>query len=60
MMNLQMTQLRKEKLLEKEHVDGFIKNPNFLHAEKEEKHESTFYPDYEYKDVKWGMAMDHK
>ncbi len=39
-------------------VAEFIKNPEFLFEGKEEEHEPTLYPNYEYKDVKWGMVVD--
>ncbi len=48
----------KREIIREGTIAGFIKNPNFLHQEKEEKHEPTFYPDYKYKDVKWGMVVD--
>ena len=39
-------------------VAEYLKNPKFLIEGKEEEHEPTLYPNYEYKDVKWGMVVD--
>ena len=38
-------------------VNEFLKNPHFLHENSEHKLD-TFYPEFPYKDVKWGMAID--
>jgi molybdopterin-containing oxidoreductase family iron-sulfur binding subunit len=38
-------------------VDQYKKNPNFLKESKKELN-LTMYPDHEYKDIKWAMAID--
>jgi len=38
-------------------VTEYISNPHFLHEGKKNE-QSTFYPDYQYTGLKWGMAID--
>jgi molybdopterin-containing oxidoreductase family iron-sulfur binding subunit len=38
-------------------IDGYRKNPGFIHG-KAETNNPTLYHDYQYKGLKWGMAID--
>ena len=38
-------------------IDGYRKNPGFIQG-KAETNNPTLYPDYQYKGLKWGMAID--
>ena len=42
-------------------LEDFINNPNFAHEKESEEHippELTLYPNYQYTEAKWGMAID--
>lgn len=48
----------KREIIREGTVAEFVKNPKFLHEEKAEKEHINLYTEVEYKDVKWGMAID--
>ncbi len=49
--------VKDRKIIREGTVEQYRKNPEFIREETEE-HDKTLYPEYEYKDVKWGMAID--
>ena len=49
--------VKNRKIIREGTVEQYRKNPEFIREETEENNKSL-YPEYEYKDVKWGMAID--
>lgn len=47
----------KRKIIQEGTVDQYRENPNFLHQRPGHSQDS-FYPEFEYNGVKWGMAID--